>query len=225
MNSKLVIMFGPPGSGKGTQSLLLAEKKGLSHVETSKALESKFRGAPPGKEVSMGEENFSLDEQRDRWEKGLLCEDGFVAYAVKEKLDSMEGRGVIMDGYPRSKKQVDLLASFLKEKFSDILVLYITVDEEESVYRNSNRKVCQLMRHSMIAHPETSSLTICPLDGSPLEKRGLDDPEVIKERLREFERTSLPVVEHMRDSGFHVEEVDGKGTISDVFSRILKVWK
>ncbi len=225
-NNLLVILLGPPGSGKGTQSLLLAERKGMLHVEASKSLEAKFRKASPGEEIVLGGEKFSLDEQRRRWEGGLLCEDRFVAEVMKERLDALQdlGESVIIDGYPRSVRQIESILPFLKEKYGSdkILVISISVEEDDSIYRNKNRRVCRLMRHSILSHPETVNLTICPVDGSELEKRKLDDPETIKVRLKEFKELSFPVFNYFRENGVKVEEIDGKGSISDVFSRILK---
>ncbi len=216
-------MFGAPGSGKGTQSFLLAEHEEMFHLEASKILESRMRKASPGEKVVLEGEEFFLDEQRRRWGEGLLCEDGFVAYSVKEKLKEIKDKGVIIDGYPRSIKQIESVLPFLQENFSPIDVYYIYVDKEDSVYRNSNRKVCTLMRHSIMAHEETAHLSICPLDGSPLKKRKLDDPEVIETRLEEFQESTLPVLNYLRENGVEVKEVDGRGSIADVFSRILSL--
>ncbi len=226
-NNSLIILLGAPGSGKGTQSLLLAERKGMLHLETSKVLEAKLHKSLSGEEVSFEGETFSLEEQKRRWKEGLLCEDRFVAGVMREKMKALRdlGESVIIDGYPRSIEQVEPLIPFFKEEYgvSHILVFFIMVEEAESLHRNRNRRVCELMRHSILSHPETENLTICPIDGSSLIKRELDDPETIKVRLKEFKNLSLPVVEYLRENGISVKEIDGKGSVAEVFSRILKV--
>ncbi len=226
MKNKLVILIGPPGSGKGTQALLLADKKKMTHLEVSKLLEKKFLGTSKEDIIKIGKKEYSLKEQERRWRNGLLCEDEFVAEVVRESLGKMQKRddSVLLDGYPRTVNQAELAVPSLLDfyKQSDILVVYLDVGEEESLERNKNRRVCSLMRHSIISLPETKNLSICPVDGSPLEKRVMDDPETIKVRLREFREKTAPILEYMESKKITVARVDGVGTISDVFFRVLQ---
>ncbi len=225
-NNKLVIFFGPPGSGKGTQASLLADKKKLFHLEASKALERRFSKSKSGEEVEIGGENYNLNEQKKRWKEGLLCEDGFVAFVIKEKIKSIQKteEDVLLDGYPRTVKQLDPIMDFIFSIYNvdDILVIALKVEEEESIKRNQKRRVCSLMRHPIINVPETENLTICPIDGSLLQKRELDQEEVIRVRLQEFKIRTLPVLDYLSDKGVSISYVDGKGTVADVFSRVLK---
>ncbi len=226
-NNLLILILGAPGSGKGTQASLLASHTGMFHLEASKAIQDKFKNSSKGDILEIGGEEFSLDKQKERWKDGLLCDDGFVAQVIKEKLEQVRntGKGVIIDGYPRSVEQITYLMDFIKSSYgvSNVLCCVINVTEEESLQRNSNRRVCSLMRHSIISHPETENLTICPLDGSPLLKRELDNPETIKIRLKEFAEFSLPVVDYLKKSGIEVKEINGRGSVSEVFSRILNL--
>jgi len=225
-NGKLVILFGSPGSGKGTQALLLADKKKMTHLEASKILEKKFIKAKSEDVVKLDGTEYSLKEQERRWREGLLVEDGFVAHVMKESVEAAreDGLSVLVDGYPRTVGQVELALPFILSlyKVSDILVIYLEVGEEESFKRNSNRRVCSLMRHSIINLPETKDLTICPVDGSSLEKRTLDKPETIKVRLKNFRKKTLPVIDYLESQKIQVSRIDGVGSISDVFFRILK---
>jgi len=225
-NSKLVILIGPPGSGKGTQALLLADKKKMTHLEASKLLEKRFLKAGEKDTVKIGEKEYSLKEQERRWREGLLVEDDFVALVMKEEIEKMhkEAEVVLLDGYPRTIKQISPILSSIFSLYnrSDILLISLEINEEESLKRNSNRRVCSLMRHSIVYLPETKDLTICPVDGSSLEKRVMDDSEKIKLRLRDFNKKTAPVIDYLSSEGVSVSRVDGTGTISDVFFRILK---
>ncbi len=226
MNNKLAILIGPPGSGKGTQAFLLADKKKMTHLEVSKLLEKKFLNTSEEDVVKIGKEEYSMKEQERRWRNGLLCEDEFVVNIVRENLDKIQKQDdpVLLDGYPRTVSQAELAVPSLLDfyKQSDILVIYLDVREEESLERNKNRRVCSLMRHSIINLPETNNLSLCPIDGSPLEKRVMDDPEKIRVRLNEFKEKTAPILEYMESKKIAVSRVDGTGTVSDVFFRVLQ---
>ncbi len=225
-NNKLVILIGSPGSGKGTQSLLLAEKKKMTHLEASKILEKRFLGAKEDEVIKIEGDKYSLKEQEKRWRKGLLCEDAFVTHVIKESLEKIcdKSEVVLLDGYPRTVKQAQLAAPLFVSLYGaeNILTVFLEVDQEEVIKRNTNRKVCSLMRHSIVDLPETRDLTVCPIDGSTLEKRVMDDPETIKVRLKEFREKTFPVIENLSSQGIKVSRVDGVGTINDVLFRILK---
>ncbi len=225
-NHKLVIIIGPPGSGKGAQALLLADKKKMNRLEASKLLEKKFLKSTGEDLVKFGEEEFSMKEQERRWREGLLCEDGFVAHVIMEKIAKVEDDfgSILLDGYPRTVGQAELALPFLftHYKKEDILVIYLGVEEEESLRRNTSRRVCSLMRHSIIDLPETKALTVCPIDGSSLEKRTMDNPETIKVRLKKFTDKTLPAINFLEKEGVKVVKIDGMGSISDVFFRVLK---
>ncbi len=223
--NKLVILIGPPGSGKGTQALLLSGKKKMLHLEASKLLEKRFADASESEIIEIEGKKYSLLEQKKLWSDGHLCEDGFVAFVVKEAIEKIK-QGVeliLLDGYPRTIEQAELAVPFLFSFYNpeDILVISLEVSEEESIKRNSKRRVCSLMRHSIIDHEETRNLTICPVDGSSLERRLLDDKETIKVRLDDFKKLTTPVIDYFRQKNVFVIRVDGSGTIAEVFERIL----
>ncbi len=223
--NKLVILTGPPGSGKGAQTLLLSGRKKMIHLEVSKLLEKKFLNISEDQTINIDGKDYSLLEQKKLWSDGYLCEDGFVAFVVREAVEKTK-RGtdsILLDGYPRTITQAQLAIPFLFSFYesSDILVVSLEVSEEESIKRNSKRRVCTLMRHSIIDHEETRNLTICPLDGSLLERRVLDKEETIKVRLKVFRETTAPVIDYFEKEGMSVARIDGMGTISDVYKRVL----
>ena len=97
---------------------------------------------------------------------------------------------------------------------------------EESIFRNSHRRICELMRHPILYTEENKDLTECPLDGSKLLKReGLDDPDTIKVRLEEFKQKTMPLIDYFKQNDFKVNRVDGKGSVAQVFSRNLSALK
>lgn len=224
--NKLVILIGPPGSGKGSQALLLADKKRMIHLEVSKLLEKRFLNTKENESIKIGDKEYLLKEQERRWREGLLCEDVFVAHVVQENILKLkeDSDPILLDGYPRTKEQGALAFPFLISSYGKegILVIFLDINKEESLKRNSGRRVCSLMRHSILDNEETKNLTICPVDGSSLEKRVMDDLETIKIRLEKFEENTLPALRYMEEEGVRIAKIDGMGSISDVFFRVLK---
>ena len=101
---------------------------------------------------------------------------------------------------------------------SNITVLRMRLSFEASLWRNSHRRICSLMRHPIIYNEETKSLTMCPLDGSNLIKRGhLDDPETIKVRWGEFKNRTLPILDYFKAQGIKIKEINAEQSVETVF--------
>jgi adenylate kinase family enzyme len=104
-----------------------------------------------------------------------------------------------------------------------IKIFLIEISPEESLARNSKRRICELMRHPILYNEETKHLTRCPLDGSKLVKREkLDNPSVIKVRWQEYQKKTLPLIKYFEENNFKLIRIEGKGSVSDVFKRILQ---
>ena len=222
-----IILFGPPGAGKGTQSNLLADKFGLYLFETSKILENKFKEAddPSNRYIEFEGEKFDVLNEKKMWKEGVLCSPPFVSYLVIQKIKDLysEGKDLILAGSPRTSYEAERVLPVLKDLYGNIKVVLLDINPEETIFRNSHRKICELMRHSILYSKETESLTKCPLDGSNLIKReGLDDPESIKVRLKEYKERTFPIFDYFEKQGIAVKKVNGEQSVSDVFKDILK---
>jgi adenylate kinase len=130
-------------------------------------------------------------------------------------------------GSPRTLYEGERVIPFLKKLYGskNIKVIVIKLTEKESLWRNSHRKECELMRHSILYTKETIRLKRCPFDGSKLEIRKDDTSEIIKVRLKEYKKQTYPVVSLLKKQGLKIKNINGEQSVADVFRDILKVIK
>ncbi|MFD1687283.1 adenylate kinase [Halobellus litoreus] len=207
---KHILLLGPPGAGKGTQSKRLADEFGLDHVTTGDALRA-------NKGMDISEMDTEYDTPGEYMDAGELVPDEVVNAIVDEALSSADG--YVLDGYPRNLEQAEELS-----EMTDLdAVVYLSVDNDELVDRLTGRRVCPdcgASYHVEFEPPEESG--VCDECGADLVQRDDDTEETVRERLRVYEENTAPVVEHYREAGVLVE-VDGEGTPDEVFEAIADV--
>ncbi|OGZ67689.1 MAG: hypothetical protein A3D35_01480 [Candidatus Staskawiczbacteria bacterium RIFCSPHIGHO2_02_FULL_34_9] len=232
MEKKVIILFGPPGAGKGTQSELLSEKMGLYLFETSKMLEREFKKAEndsnyPERFVEFEGEKFDVLDEKEIWKRGELCSPPWVTYLSIREFKRLhdDGDNLILSGSPRTVYEAEREMPVLEELYGkdNIKICMIEISAEITVFRNTHRKICELMRHSILFSKETDKLKLCPLDGSKLVKRkNLDDPETIKTRLKEYQERTMPLFDYFKNNGFKVEKINGERSVAEVHEDILR---
>jgi len=220
------MVMGPPGSGKGTQAELLAEKFGFFQWETSSIVGGVIERAKKGDFVKIEGKKYFFEEQQKIRQKGLLWDGIFIFYFTKKKIEELaeEGKGIVMSGSPRTVAEGKALILLLKKLYGakNIVMVVLKLTPKETLWRNSHRRECELATHSILYTKETEKLTRCPLDGSKLICRKDDNPEVIKTRLKRYQEETSPVFETFRKQGIRVKEINGEQSVVDVFSDILK---
>lgn len=226
-NKKIIILLGPPGSGKGTQATLLSEKLDLFYFETSNVIETAVRNHRLDEYLEVDGEKYTFGHEKELWEKGILCSPPFAVSLVKEKIDELfrAGKGIIFAGSPRTMHEAEKVVPQIEALYGkkNIKIILLELSAEQTIFRNSNRKICELMRHPVLYTEETKNLEHCPLDGSKLLKRtGLDDPETIKVRIKEYEERTLPLVEFFGKADLAVKKVNGEQSVEAVHKDILK---
>ncbi len=223
--------MGPPGSGKGTQATLLAEEFSLYHLETSKILEEKFKENNLKEKFIFTEgQKYSSEKEKKLWKTGNLCSPPFVAYLTEEKIKELfkDKKSLILSGSPRTIYEGEKIIPLLKRLYGliNIQVIFLEITPQETIFRNSHRRICQLMRHPILFSKENEKLKKCPLDGSKLIKRmGLDAPETIKVRLKEYKERTYPIIELFKKQGLKVRKINGLLSPANVFRNILKIIK
>jgi adenylate kinase len=225
-NLKFIIVMGPPGSGKGTQAELLAEKFGLYHLETSEIIERNLRDIKKGDYVLVNGKKYFLIEEKKKRESGELMSSPLIAFWVKNKIEKItkEEKGLVTSGAFRTLPETKELVSFLKKLYGkeNIKVILLTLSDKEVIWRGSRRKTCELMRHPILFTKETEKLKKCPFDGSKLLLRKDDTPEVIKVRLGKYRQDTMPSIEYLKRADLKVIKIDGSPPPAIVFQNILK---
>lgn len=206
-----VVLFGPPGSGKGTQASLLKEKYGLAHIATGDIL----REAVANKtEVGLKAKSYM--------DRGELVPDDVVIAIVKDKLQSIGEVGFILDGFPRTIAQAEALDRALVELGKPLdAVVNLQVDEEELVRRLSGRRVCPSCGepyHLESKPPKVDE--VCDKCGAALLQREDDKPEAIRNRLRVYREQTEPVLGYYASRGI-LKNIDAVGEIEQIASRIV----
>jgi len=225
-DKRVIIILGPPGSGKGTQAQLLSERFDLFHFETSEIIKKNLSIAKKGDFVKINGKKFFLSEEKKLRKSGKWMSPPLIAFWVKDKIKTLaeEEKGIVLSGSPKTIYEAEEIIPLLRRLYgvSNILVILLKQRPEVSIWRNSRRRICQLMRHAILYTKETAKLRICPFDGSKLIRREDSSPNVIKSKLREFKERTLIIIDYFKKQGLKVKEINGEQSVVDVFNDILK---
>lgn len=203
-----LILFGPPGAGKGTQGALLAERYGLYRLSTGDMLREAVRS---GSELGQRAQGIMAS--------GELVPDDLILAMVREVMVSdTAAQGVVFDGFPRTQAQAQGLDTLLEELARPLTaVLVLRVEDDVIVRRLSGRRACT--NCGAVYHVETDPPKkdgVCDRCGSSLVQRPDDAPETIRRRLAVYREQTQPVLAHYRATGTPVHEVDGDRPIDVV---------
>jgi adenylate kinase len=218
MSKILVILVAPPGAGKGTQADLLAKKFGLFHLETSKIIEEKFK-------ISSSNDP-TIIAAKEKWLNGGLVEPKVVAGWFMERITELanEEKSVILSGSPRTLYEAVYDMPILSRLYGkeNIKIFHINLSEDESIKRNSGRRICKANRHPIPDFPENEKLSICPQDGSELVRRELDKPEIVRHRYQIYLEETAPILDYFQKNSYPVVKINGEQSIEKVFEDIGK---
>lgn len=196
---KAIVLFGSPGSGKGTQAKLLTGCLGVPHVSTGDMLRERIRH---GAELA----NAAIAMQA-----GLLVSDELVNRMVEERLARADAaEGFILDGYPRTLPQARHLREWFEDRGIREVVIHLVVDYNIVISRLTGRRQCPRCGtvYNLVLKPPQRD-NVCDLDGETLVVRDDDSEQVIQERLDAYERQTRPVLEYYRTTPVAMLDVDG----------------
>jgi adenylate kinase len=207
MSAPQILILGPPGAGKGTQSANIADTYGVRHITTGDAL----RG---NKDMDISEMDTEYDTPRAYMEAGDLVPDEVVNAIVDEALSQADG--FVLDGYPRNLDQAEELADM-----ADLdVTLSLSVSRDELIDRLTGRRVCDdcgTNFHVEFDQPEAEG--VCDECGGDLIQRDDDNRESVENRLDVFEENTQPVIDHYSDDEAFVA-IDGEQAPDAVWADI-----
>jgi adenylate kinase len=207
-----IILFGPPGAGKGTQAAILAEKTGFVHITTGELFREAIR-----QETELGK------QAKPYYDRGQLVPDQLTIAMLLERLSEGDcARGCLLDGFPRTPEQATALDEALAHEGKAIdKVLYIQVPDDELLSRLSGRwncRQCGSVYHQRFQPPRQAGR--CDQCGGELYQREDDTPETARRRLEVYFRQTAPLIDYYQARG-KLAEVDGDKAVEEVAEHLL----
>ena len=204
-----LILLGAPGAGKGTQAEVISEKYNIPTISTGNIIRAALKN---GTEMGLKAKSFI--------EAGALVPDDVVIGIIKERLAESDCEsGYILDGFPRTIPQAEALDAM---GFEIDAALSIEVADEEIVKRMSGRRVCEkcgASYHTEYKKPDVEG--VCNLCGGNLVIRKDDEPEPVKNRLKEYHELAEPLMEYYKSCGKLIC-VEGQDEVKDTTRLVLE---
>jgi adenylate kinase len=207
-----LVLFGPPGAGKGTQAKRLEEKYGIAQLSTGEMLRAEV-----AEKTEIGRTADSLMKE------GKLVPDSLITSMIDVRLDREDCRnGFILDGFPRTVAQAEALDGLLATKGLKLdRVLSIEVDDDAMIERIVGRFTCTRCGegyHERFKRPKVEG--VCDVCGNnEFARRSDDNAETVRQRLKAYHLETAPVLRYYEKQGL-VETVDGMGSIDHVTAEL-----
>lgn len=206
---KNIILLGPPGAGKGTQAVRIAEKYCIAHISTGDIFRKNIKEQTPIGKVA-----------KSYIDNGQLVPDEVVVEIVKNRLAEEDcKKGYLLDGFPRTIEQAERLA----EITSIDTVLNLDIDLGLLMKRLTGRRVCAVCGESY--HIDfLDGMTVCKKCSGELITRADDNEVTVKSRLDAYVKQTKPLIDYYKKSGI-LKDIDANGSIDDVFIKITEALK
>lgn len=213
---KELIFLGPPACGKGTQTNKLAQYFKLPHVDTGSLLRA---------EIAAGTENGQI--AKSFIDKGMLVPVELVGAVIKDRLSKEDCKnGYILDGYPRSLEQADMLEvinSEIDKQDVDFRAIYFDIDQKELISRIVNRRSCKNcgeIYNLKFRPPKMEGK--CDKCGGELVLRKDDNEEIAKTRFETYFNETAPLIKYYKEKNA-LKSIDAEGSIDEVWEKLLEV--
>jgi adenylate kinase len=206
----ILVLLGPPGSGKGTQGALLKNKLGFEHISTGDMLRAEV-----SKKSTLG---LKAEEYM---KQGLLVPDDLIIAMIKNILIQAPNKNYVFDGFPRNVNQAEAFETMLNTMGLQVdKVFYFDLDDDVIIKRLSGRRVCPKCSATYnIYYQKPKNDTLCDNDATPLIQRDDDKEEVIANRLRVYKEQTFPLIEYYKSKN-KLFVVSANGTQEEVFEKL-----
>lgn len=212
--SKIIVLIGAPGAGKGTQARLLDERRGIPQISTGDIFrEMKTANTPLAREVQAV------------MAAGKLVSDDLTYQIVKDRTSRDDARGTyILDGYPRTAVQAEQLEELAQEQGKEIQAIEVDVPKNELMQRLTGRRSCQVCGeiYNVYSKPPKNDNVCDYHPETQLNHRADDYEETVKTRLETYEELTKPLLDYYGRTG-RLEKVNGEGDLEDIYREIDKL--
>jgi adenylate kinase len=199
-----LVLVGPPGAGKGTQAVFLAEHYSIPHISTGDIFRANLKAGTP-----LGQ------EAKGFMDRGELVPDSVTNAMVKDRLTHDDvANGFLLDGFPRNVVQAEVLRAILAEQKSPLdAVLELNIADSEIIERLSSRLTCR-----GCGAPAPATAQACAACGGELYQREDDKAEVIARRLEVYNEQTAPIISFYRSEGLLIT-ISATGAVSEITER------
>ena len=209
----VLLLFGPPGCGKGTQARLISESFKIPSISTGEMLRAEMQAG-----TELGRMAQSI------MSSGGLVGDDVVNRMLAGRISCSDCRGgFLLDGYPRTVEQAEFLDDLLEKRgLPQAIVLHLDVPEDALVGRMTSRRQCpRCSRIYNLLHQPPKSAGVCDDDGVALITRKDDQELVFRERLRTYDDVTRPVLAHYHSHEYY--QIRGDRSPSYIFETISSI--
>ena len=209
----VLLLFGPPGSGKGTQSRLITNWLGIPAISTGDMLRGEIQAG-----TALG------DAARSIMANGGLVGDDLVNKMLAQRVAQPDcDRGFLLDGYPRTVQQAEYFDRLVAQRgLPKPIILHLDVPMDALIGRMTSRRQCpKCGRIYNLLHQPPKKAGVCDDDGTPLVTRKDDQEDVVKERIRTYDELTRPVLAHYQDRNYY--QIRGDRSPSYIFEEITGI--
>ncbi|MFE3633357.1 adenylate kinase [Streptomyces sp. NPDC059168] len=212
-----IVLVGPPGAGKGTQAVRLAEKLGIPHISTGDLFRANI-----SRQTELGRLAKSY------MDAGNLVPDEVTIAMAKDRMEQPDAvNGFLLDGFPRNVSQAGALDELLESESIKLdAVLDLEVPEEEVVKRIAGRRICR-NDSSHVFHVTYSPAKregVCDVCGGELYQRDDDSEETVRTRLEVYHTQTEPIIDYYKSQGL-VRTISSLGPVDEITERALEALK
>ena len=209
--SKIIVLIGAPGAGKGTQARLLEERKNIPQISTGDMFRAlKNADTPLAREV------------QEIMASGKLISDELTYQIVKDRTSRDDTKGTyILDGYPRTPVQAEQLEELAKEQAKEIQAIEVDIDRSELLKRLTGRRscpVCGEIYNVYSKSPKTDNVCDFHPD-TPLTHRADDNEESVSIRLATYDELTRPLLDYYEKTG-RLKKISGEGDLEEIYQEL-----